>query len=100
VEGYDHREIAQLLRCSTGNSKSQLHKARMKIREMLLAKKEEQEQQPVEKSKSRSRGVSTAPTNPARARTESAPKGYEELLFNCWKAAGLWADHFHGQRGL
>ncbi len=33
VEGYGHGEIARLLRCSTGNSKSQLHKARLKIRE-------------------------------------------------------------------
>jgi RNA polymerase sigma-70 factor (ECF subfamily) len=37
VEGYDHSEIAELLNCSTGNSKSQLHKARLKIREYLLA---------------------------------------------------------------
>jgi hypothetical protein len=99
VEGYDHREIAQLLRCSTGNSKSQLHKARMKIREMLLATKDEHENAG-EKSKPRSRGMAATAANPARARTESAPKGYEELLFNCWKAAGLWADHFHGHRGL
>ena len=35
VKGYDHREIAQLLRCSTGNSKSQLHKAKLKMRELL-----------------------------------------------------------------
>jgi RNA polymerase sigma-70 factor, ECF subfamily len=32
VEGYKHKEIAQLMRCSIGNSKSQLHKARMKLR--------------------------------------------------------------------
>ena len=37
VEGYEHREIAQLLNCSVGNSKSQLHKARMKLREWLLS---------------------------------------------------------------
>ncbi len=35
VEGYEHSEIAQLLGCSTGNSKSQLHKAKMRIRELL-----------------------------------------------------------------
>ncbi len=35
VEGYEHGEIAQLLGCSTGNSKSQLHKAKMRIRELL-----------------------------------------------------------------
>src|SRR2546422_11130060 len=38
VEGYGHQEIARLLHCSVGNSKSQLHKARLKIRESLLAK--------------------------------------------------------------
>jgi RNA polymerase sigma-70 factor (ECF subfamily) len=37
VEGYGHREIARRLNCTTGNSKSQLHKARLKIREFLRA---------------------------------------------------------------
>jgi RNA polymerase sigma-70 factor (ECF subfamily) len=36
VEGYEHKEIAAFLGCSTGNSKSQLHKAKMRIRELLL----------------------------------------------------------------
>jgi RNA polymerase sigma-70 factor (ECF subfamily) len=35
VEGYEHREIAEMLGCSVGNSKSQLHKARLRIRELL-----------------------------------------------------------------
>ena len=35
MEGYEHNEIAQLMDCSTGNSKSQLHKARLKLREHL-----------------------------------------------------------------
>ena len=35
VEGYEHREIAGMIGCSVGNSKSQLHKARMKLRELL-----------------------------------------------------------------
>jgi len=35
VEGYQHGEIARLLGCSTGTSKSQLHKARMKLRKLL-----------------------------------------------------------------
>lgn len=39
VEGYQHHEIAELLRCSIGNSKSQLHKAKLKMREVLLPKK-------------------------------------------------------------
>jgi RNA polymerase sigma-70 factor, ECF subfamily len=35
VEGYEHREIAERLGCSTGNCKSQLHKAKLRIREWL-----------------------------------------------------------------
>lgn len=35
VEGYEHNEIAEMLGCSIGNSKSQLHKARMKLRSLL-----------------------------------------------------------------
>ncbi|MBI4463105.1 MAG: RNA polymerase sigma factor [Acidobacteria bacterium] len=35
VEGYEHGEIAGIMGCSVGNSKSQLHKARMKLRELL-----------------------------------------------------------------
>ncbi|MFZ0785056.1 MAG: sigma-70 family RNA polymerase sigma factor [Candidatus Acidiferrales bacterium] len=35
VEGYEHREIATILGCSIGNSKSQLHKARLRLRELL-----------------------------------------------------------------
>jgi RNA polymerase sigma-70 factor, ECF subfamily len=36
VEGYEHHEIAEILGCSVGNSKSQLHKARMRLRDLLL----------------------------------------------------------------
>ena len=35
VQGYEHNEIADLVGCSIGNSKSQLHKARMKLRDLL-----------------------------------------------------------------
>jgi len=35
VEGYEHNEIAGMLDCSIGNSKSQLHKARLKLRDAL-----------------------------------------------------------------
>jgi RNA polymerase sigma-70 factor (ECF subfamily) len=35
VEGYEHNEIAEMMGCSIGNSKSQLHKARLKLRDML-----------------------------------------------------------------
>jgi RNA polymerase sigma-70 factor (ECF subfamily) len=35
VQGFKHKEISQMLGCSVGTSKSQLFKARMKIREYL-----------------------------------------------------------------
>lgn len=35
VQGYDHNEIAQILGCSIGNSKSQLHRARIRLRKLL-----------------------------------------------------------------
>jgi RNA polymerase sigma-70 factor (ECF subfamily) len=35
VKGCEHHEIARLLRCSVGNSKSQLHKAKTRMRELL-----------------------------------------------------------------
>jgi RNA polymerase sigma-70 factor, ECF subfamily len=35
VQGYEHNEIAEIMDCSIGNSKSQLHKARMRLRELL-----------------------------------------------------------------
>jgi RNA polymerase sigma-70 factor (ECF subfamily) len=35
IQGYEHREIAEILGCSEGNSKSQLHKARTRLRELL-----------------------------------------------------------------
>jgi len=36
VEGYNHEEIAGIFGCSVGNSKSQLHKARRRLRKLLL----------------------------------------------------------------
>ena len=39
VHGYRHYEIANLLHCSIGNSKSQLHKAKTKMRDLLFPKR-------------------------------------------------------------
>jgi RNA polymerase sigma-70 factor (ECF subfamily) len=39
VEGHEHEEVARLLGCSVGTSKSQLHKARMKLRNLLTTGK-------------------------------------------------------------
>lgn len=38
IEGYEHREIATMLGHSAGTSKSQLYKARRKLRALLLKK--------------------------------------------------------------
>jgi RNA polymerase sigma-70 factor (ECF subfamily) len=42
VEGHDHEEIAKMLGVAVGTSKSQLHKARMKLRGILKSQKEVQ----------------------------------------------------------
>jgi len=41
VEGYEHQEIAEILNCSVGNSKSQLHKTKLRIRELLVRAQKE-----------------------------------------------------------
>ena len=38
VEGFEHEEVAKILGCSVGTSKSQLHKARLKMRKLLRKK--------------------------------------------------------------
>jgi RNA polymerase sigma-70 factor (ECF subfamily) len=38
IEGYEHEEVAKILGCSVGTSKSQLHKARLKMRKLLQKK--------------------------------------------------------------
>lgn len=37
VEGYEHEEVARILGIAVGTSKSQLHKARMRLRKLLSA---------------------------------------------------------------
>jgi len=46
VEGYEHNEIAGMVGCSIGNSKSQLHKARMKLRDLLKMSRAEKAGKP------------------------------------------------------
>jgi RNA polymerase sigma-70 factor (ECF subfamily) len=53
VEGYEHKEIAEMLGCSVGNSKSQLHKAKLRIRELLARSVEERAAQGHIRSKKR-----------------------------------------------
>jgi RNA polymerase sigma-70 factor, ECF subfamily len=40
LKGYGPQEIARMVGCSVGNSKSQLHKARRRVRELLLGYRE------------------------------------------------------------
>jgi len=35
LHGYEHSEVAEMMGCATGTSKSQLHKARLRVRKML-----------------------------------------------------------------
>src|ERR1700682_1429774 len=39
IEGHEHEEVARMLGCSVGTSKSPLHKARMKLRGLLRQQK-------------------------------------------------------------
>jgi RNA polymerase sigma-70 factor, ECF subfamily len=41
LEGFKHNEIATMVGCSIGKSKSQLHKARMNLRESLKTSRAE-----------------------------------------------------------
>ena len=66
VEGYEHSEIAEFLGCSTGNSKSQLHKAKMRIRELLANPRETR--------------TSTARNRPPRREIIPSMEKWESLL--------------------
>ncbi len=56
IKGYEHQEIARILRCSVGNSKSQLHKAKLKMRELLGYHKHEVLQEAIEVKLSKKHG--------------------------------------------
>lgn len=49
LEGYNHQEIAGLFGCSVGNSKSQLHKARRKLRKLLATKRHQSLRTPIKR---------------------------------------------------
>ena len=42
VEGYEHEQIGKMLGCAVGTSKSQLHKARLKLRKLLTGRQKTQ----------------------------------------------------------
>jgi RNA polymerase sigma-70 factor (ECF subfamily) len=49
VEGYNHVEIARIFGCSVGNSKSQLHKARRKLRKLLAMNRTQSLRTPIKR---------------------------------------------------
>jgi RNA polymerase sigma-70 factor (ECF subfamily) len=71
IKGYEHQVIARILRCSVGNSKSQLHKAKLKMRELLGYHKNEILQEAIEERSKKRR------TKADRARTQSALAPWE-----------------------
>ena len=78
VEGYQHHEIAALLRCSVGNSKSQLHKAKLKIRELLLDKSATEEA--VESGQGdQTEGTARVAASASRRKRELEPEPAEEV---------------------
>jgi RNA polymerase sigma-70 factor (ECF subfamily) len=56
VQGYEHNEIADIMGCSVGNSKSQLHKARTRLRELLQEEVRDQARQVRQASKTQTTG--------------------------------------------
>lgn len=76
IKGYEHQEIARILRCSVGNSKSQLHKAKLKMRELLGYHKNEILQEAIaERSDKKRRGS----TQRARAMDHSTSVPWESF---------------------
>ena len=76
VEGYEHQEIAKFLDCSVGNSKSQLHKAKMRIRELL----KRASQEPQEQKQRREAGHSPLPVSPLPHRSEGRERRDHESM--------------------
>jgi len=56
VQGYEHNEIADIMGCSVGNSKSQLHKARTRLRELLQEEVRDQARTERQATKSQTTG--------------------------------------------
>ena len=69
VEGYRHEEIAAIAGCTVGNSKSQLHKARVRLRELLSSPVRGLKKRRSQGSAARSRIDGSARGRDARAAT-------------------------------
>ena len=72
VEGYEHNEIAEMLGCSIGNSKSQLHKARMNLRDLLNVTRAENSRRPALRKMNTQREVTVATGGGSRTAAASA----------------------------
>jgi len=71
VEGYEHNEIAEMLGCSLGTSKSQLHKARIVLRNQLNVTRAENSRRPALR-KMKTKQEVTVPTIRASKATATA----------------------------
>ncbi|MGC2211391.1 MAG: RNA polymerase sigma factor [Candidatus Korobacteraceae bacterium] len=72
IEGYEHGDIAEMLGCAMGNSKSQLHKARMKLREVLSVTGAENSRRPAPRKMTTQREVTVATGRRSRAADNAA----------------------------
>ena len=69
VQGYEHSEMAKIMGCSVGNSKSQLHKARLRLRKLLHeAQRDRARERRIEEKKSHNQSDSSGKR---KARSES-----------------------------
>jgi RNA polymerase sigma-70 factor (ECF subfamily) len=74
VQGYEHREIAEMRGRSVGDSKSQLHKARMRLRGLLHEfQRSKSREARLGATKMRSRSSATLPTDNANQFEELIP---------------------------
>jgi RNA polymerase sigma-70 factor, ECF subfamily len=72
VEGYEHGEIAEMLGCSVGNSKSQLHKARMKLRDVLSVTRADNSRRPAPRKTKTQREMTLVKGRDSRAAANAA----------------------------
>ncbi len=82
IEGYEHSEISRLLDCSIGTSKSQLHKARMKMRGLLAGSSRERPLQYTRKS-----GSETHERQPVDAAQEQSVSPFPRLTPHEYEAS-------------
>jgi hypothetical protein len=84
-DGYGHREIAKILHCTVGNSKSQLHKAKQRIRECLVSRRHLARRMRETMNHSRRAEISAHRTfqskeSSSQPRHRSIPRGGNELV--------------------